>query len=264
MKKALLITVAAFSVPLTAQAGFEMDADVMPAPQKVVVAQPVPVALPAAASAPGAAVAAVPEGATLLSKYEAVTFVGTPDAEIARLDGFVTKVKLIDALQQISPKGWHAYIRNDPAKRFDKNRIVAWDGNRPWVDVLDSLALAQGFTVEVDWAKRNLYLSMNATDPVIKDKVVVADAPKKPEEPCWEIRYSDGRISNAVSRWTQQANWQLSWEMKDIPASFEGHFCGSFEQAIDTLVTSINKGGIPMRYDGKSGNKVLRIFSGAQ
>lgn len=53
----------------------------------------------------------------------------------------------------------------------------------------------------------------------------------------WEIRANDLSIYSALKRWSDEAGWQLSWEIPvDYPVSIVGSFDNNFRGAVDSVV----------------------------
>jgi len=269
-KKRFLVSVLAVSFPLLAKADFMLDPDVIPSE-----VHPAPAVSMAPASAPALApvqparaliaqgdqVAAhsdVPDSPDLLNKYAALTFVGDPPSEQPRLDGWNTKARLLDALQQIAPRGWHAYIKSDTAKRFDKDKLVDWEGNRPWVDVLDALAVEQGLQIQVDWTMRRLMIVVNPSAPVLStsDKAPVTAPPK-----VYWVAKAGMSLRDAVSDWAQKAGWQLRWVPDDLDYPIIGDLTyeGSFKDAISGIFNAFDKAPRPMLVDGNPMQKLLVV-----
>lgn len=97
----------------------------------------------------------------------AVHFLGTPPPTIDLRIGFGRDVPLADALKQIAPPGWHARLKESMLGRFDRKRIVSWRGGLPWTQVLDTLAVEQGFSVEVDWSNQLLLVGPPLQTPLV-------------------------------------------------------------------------------------------------
>jgi hypothetical protein len=53
----------------------------------------------------------------------------------------------------------------------------------------------------------------------------------------WEIRAGDLSIYSALKRWSDEAGWQLSWEIPvDYPVSIVGSFDNNFRGAVDSVI----------------------------
>lgn len=84
------------------------------------------------------------------------------------------------------------------------------------------------------------------------------DAPKTSAN--WEIVLTDKTLNAAIARWTLAAGWQLSWELPvDYAVDAHTTIPGSFEEAVEIVVKSMETAEIPMNAIFYKGNKVLRI-----
>lgn len=106
----------------------------------------------------------------------------------------------------------------------------------------------------------------HATGPHPQDQgahtaLPVAIAPPPPPPlPTWRIEVSDRTIRAALTRWAQQAGWQLIWEAPvdfsvDAPASLTG----TFDDALQKVVAALAGSNAPVQAILYRGNKVLRI-----
>ncbi len=77
--------------------------------------------------------------------------------------------------------------------------------------------------------------------------------------PEWRITQNDATISNAVNRWATPSGYQIVWQAeKDLP-SYIASYQGSFESALESLMTDTKHSGYPLHaclYD----NKVVRVL----
>jgi len=88
----------------------------------------------------------------------------------------------------------------------------------------------------------------------------VATPPPPLPLPTWRIEVSDRTIRAALTRWAQQAGWQLIWEAPvdfsvDAPASLTG----TFDDALQSVVAALAGSNAPVQAILYRGNKVLRI-----
>lgn len=101
------------------------------------------------------------------------------------------------------------------------------------------------------------------TTPSIKPQTeapsVAKTLPVTPLVKTWEILPQDISIYSALKRWSQEAGWQLSWEIPiDYPVTIAGSVKGDFEQAIDQVFTSYEDADYPPKGCLYS-NKVVRV-----
>jgi len=89
----------------------------------------------------------------------------------------------------------------------------------------------------------------------------VASPAPPPAEPVWEITVADKTLNAALSRWAGSAGWQLLWELPvDYAVEARTTVPGNFDQAVRTVVHSMESAEIPMKAVFYQGNKVLRIM----
>ncbi|RJF92120.1 hypothetical protein D3871_26105 [Noviherbaspirillum saxi] len=78
----------------------------------------------------------------------------------------------------------------------------------------------------------------------------------------WDIRSTDKTIRSALARWAASAGWQLSWELSvDYPVYAQASFPGQFENAVESVVKSLEHTEVPVRAVFYRGNHVLRLIA---
>lgn len=83
-----------------------------------------------------------------------------------------------------------------------------------------------------------------------------------PEPTHWRVDVSDRTLKTALTRWSDGAGWQLVWELAvDFPIEARAEIDGSFEEAVGTVVKSMERSNAPMKAVFYRGNKVLRIVA---
>jgi hypothetical protein len=76
----------------------------------------------------------------------------------------------------------------------------------------------------------------------------------------WRVDLSDRTLKTALARWSEGAGWQLVWELSvDFPIEARAEIDGSFEDAVGTVVKSMERSNAPIKAVFYRGNKVLRI-----
>jgi hypothetical protein len=81
----------------------------------------------------------------------------------------------------------------------------------------------------------------------------------------WEVSPRHGVIRNSLEKWATSADWQIYWELPiDIPIELGATFCGTFEEAVETVLTSFATSDTPIRGVFYRGNRVVRFVSGAK
>lgn len=95
--------------------------------------------------------------------------------------------------------------------------------------------------------------------PQPESPIAVKAAQATPMVKTWEILPQDISIYSAMKRWSQEAGWQLSWEIPiDYPVTISGSVKGDFEQAIDQVFASYEDADYPPKGCLYS-NKVVRV-----
>jgi hypothetical protein len=81
-----------------------------------------------------------------------------------------------------------------------------------------------------------------------------------PPPPTWRIELSDRTVRAALTRWAQQAGWQLIWEAPvDFSVDAPAAVTGTFDQALQSVVGALAGSNAPVQAILYRGNKVLRI-----
>lgn len=236
MVKKLFAFLALF-VPATVMAGFQV---VEEAPAKSAPA----LSAPSSSSSSAAKIAKAPPSGGL--QLVALTYIGEPDADIPALTGFGRDLKLSDALKQIVPAGWHAFLKEDMANRASVTG-VNWKGGRRWVEVLDVLANEQNLSIDVDWTKKHLYVGERK----------IAATPQRP--PVW-VAKAGATLRESVSAWSEKAGWQIVWRADfDYPILAQLTFNGVFIDAITGLFRSYEKAERPLLVDVHETQKLIVI-----
>ena len=89
--------------------------------------------------------------------YGKVIEIGTPDKAIQSrlIQGWGDNVALKDALRQVLPSGFSV----TPDERLNMDKKVSWEGDQPWVVVLNHMTHMYDFNVTVDWTHRQILVS---------------------------------------------------------------------------------------------------------
>ncbi|MDH0341967.1 toxin co-regulated pilus biosynthesis Q family protein [Chromobacterium haemolyticum] len=186
----------------------------------------------------------------------AVNFIGEPTGDIELRNGFGRDMKLVDALKQIAPEGWHAFLKEEVVGKFDKNRLVSWRGGRPWVEVLDILATDQGLSIDVDWKQRQIYVGEKK---YISDSLQ-AGKTLTPPKVYW-VAKAGSSLRESITKWAEKAGWDVRWVPDDLDYQIIGNLTyeGSFENAITGIFRAYEKAERPMLVDGNPKQKLLVI-----
>jgi len=177
----------------------------------------------------------------------AVSYIGTPDADIPVVSGFVKDVKLLDAIKQIVPSGWQVFLKDDFVSKT--NQTASWRGGRRWVDLLDILANEQGISVVVDWTKKSLFVG---------DRKITA-APVQINQ-VWVAKQGD-TLRDSVTAWVNKSGWKaLVWDADyDYPIEAQLTFEGSFRDAIVGIFRSYETAQRPLFADVHEPQKLIVV-----
>lgn len=85
--------------------------------------------------------------------------------------------------------------------------------------------------------------------------------PVSPSFPKWEI-HSGEKIEEAFKRWSATTPWHLIWDGPDIASRVHVRLDGSFEEALQEVVTALNRSGSSIRAYFYRKNNVLRVTGG--
>lgn len=148
----------------------------------------------------------------------AVTYTGTPPAEVEVRRGLGHDVRLADALKQISPSGWRGFGRPEVSETFDAGKPVDWAGGRPWTQVLDALAKREGLSVEVDWNRKHLYVGKLSPATTGTPRAIAGVMPptsraviQQPLAERPDVLRAGTPLSEALKGYVERRGWQLRW-----------------------------------------------------
>jgi hypothetical protein len=125
---------------------------------------------------------------------------------------------------------------------------------------LSSLAHADLVCVGDRCAKPSVAVKLAPAGVIVEAApVVTVAAPEKSAVAIWEIKASDLSIYGTLKRWSDQAGWQLSWEIPtDYPVTILGSFDNNFRGAVDSVMDAYGASDFPPKgcfYD----NNVIRV-----
>lgn len=213
----------------------------------------------AAASQPAIAAAATPHGQTIAARPAVSAASGTAanaanssnttsPATNASLDPGETRVEVggpIDGVQA-GPRALDA-VRAMPVN------------DTPHRDP-DSLALTQGSTktaasAAVPHAASGTRVPANGAASAQQSAAVSAPPPQ-----VWRISLADHTVRGALTRWTEEAGWRLIWEAPvDFAVDAPATVTGSFDDALQSVVSALAGSDSPVQAILYRGNKVVRI-----
>ena len=176
-------------------------------------------------------------------------------ASLPNVEGFGKDIPLAVALRQVVPP---AYMLSF-ASGLDQGKPVSWNGGRPWNDVVTDMlserklhATMQGNTLMVAEGQGPAlmppapmiaqtptpYQGGIADQPIATRPVVNLSEHKK-----WTAQ-SGQSLRETLQSWSSQANVELAWEeSKDFPISQNFNYDGTFDQAVDSLLSLYGDGG---------------------
>lgn len=78
----------------------------------------------------------------------------------------------------------------------------------------------------------------------------------------WDLEPSDKTLRSAVTKWCKKAGWQLVWNVNaDFPITTAWDIDGSFENAINQVLTASQTTNVPLYAKMHDQNKVLEVYS---
>lgn len=182
-----------------------------------------------------------------------VSYVGEPPLKIEVIEGFGKDVPLSMAIKMIAPEGWHGFLKSELIGKFERDRKVSWRGGRRWVEILDILAVDNKLAVEVDWAKKALYVGE------LKEQPPMA-IPLPP--PIWKAK-TGATLKATVEDWAKAANWTVVWDTKvDYPIVAELAVENDFVSALGELFAQYERAQVPLLIDLHSLNKIIVVSTG--
>lgn len=200
--------------------------------------------------------------------------VGVPTGPQPAAHGMAREVSLLTALKQIVPRdqivpsgqivssGWRA----KRAGGLDLNQMVSWRGaGKSWVDVLQQLAVANNFSVMIDWNTREVTVAPALFVPTgdgLRPSTTVSAAPVGPVSRTWEM-VSTLTLRENIEAWASAAGWSVSWAAADYPPPPGLSLSGAFEDEVagpfSELFKAYSKAKQPLTFTLYTKNKVLRV-----
>lgn len=168
----------------------------------------------------------------------ALTYIGGPDVDIPVIYGFGRDLKLSEAIKQIVPAGWHAFLKEGMATRVGKFGPVNWKGGRRWIEVLDIFANDQSLAIDVDWTKKHLYVGEKN---FVASTVKVAGPPQAPAQVIW-LAKSGSFLRDTLGEWSLKSGWSLVWGLsdeEDFRLETGNSYPGDFKKAVFDLIESL-------------------------
>jgi hypothetical protein len=130
---------------------------------------------------------------------------------------------------------------------------------------------AARLALEVEWVRSpRAVIDINATplrlQPAEKGKPFSAPVELEPhlandKEPMvWSLGPPDKKLSVALTRWAQQAGWQMVWEAeRDFVIESSLHLSGDFLRSMDAVMQSLADTDYPLQAKANRSTLTLRI-----
>lgn len=81
----------------------------------------------------------------------------------------------------------------------------------------------------------------------------------------WEVRVQDATLRRSLENWSMKAGWQPYWDLTvDFPVELNAKLCGTFENAVEQVLTSLAQSDAPVRAIFYTGNRVVRFVSASK
>lgn len=81
--------------------------------------------------------------------------------------------------------------------------------------------------------------------------------------PLWQVKPGE-LISQTFERWARRAGWRVVWQAPELQTSVGATLAGSFQDAVMSVVQSLDQNGAALRPVFYAGNRVLRLTGEAQ
>lgn len=164
-------------------------------------------------------------------------------------EGFGKDIPLAIALRQVVPPQYA--VSYQPG--VDQGKPVTWNGGRPWNEVVSDMLA--GRKMYAAWNGNNLMIAEGSGPALPMPSNVAATA-----TPSAAVNYLPRPVVDVTSRkmwvakpgqtlqqvlknWTMEAHAELAWEdAGDVPVSSEFSYNGTFDQAVDALLSLYNVG----------------------
>ena len=178
----------------------------------------------------------------------------SPNSVIA--EGFGKDIPLAIALRQIVPPQYATVYEGG----VDQGKPVTWNGGRPWNDVVSDMLSPR--KLHAEWNGTNLMIKNgNGAALTMPPVGMGGDAMAMNQPPMAQANYAPRPVVDLSMRkkwtakpgqtlqqvlkmWSMDAHAELAWEdAGDMPISGEFAYDGTFDQAVDSLLSLYNAGG---------------------
>jgi hypothetical protein len=198
-----------------------------------------------------------------------------PERGFATLANEGRAVPLHKAVEQLVPADYGVrWIEVDASRR---KAPVTWAAPQEWPAALrEAITGVPGLTVDVATGSRLVLIrqvapalrpvpaalpaSAAAARPVPVPTAMPAVAPAPVQARHWGLGERDRTLKAAIERWSEEAGWRLFWELGvDYPIAAAASIGGNFEEAVATVVRSMEHADVPPKAIFYRGNQVLRM-----
>ena len=195
----------------------------------------------------------------------AVIQVGRGRVRVAK--GFFHEAPLAMVLAGLVPKGWHVY-----GKEVSWSCPVSWTGPSPWIAALREVMRRSGAGARVIWSRqvvlvkpRRALVAHSCQAPLLVgahhihrlkagggrpgSHLVGAPLQVTPAHRVWIAHTGTGRtIRSTLMEWGRIAHVRVFWHTnKDWPIVAPAVFSGTFAQAVNQMLASVNREGAGLR-----------------
>jgi hypothetical protein len=189
--------------------------------------------------------------------------------ELVRSSG--RALPMYKAVTAIVPRGFA--FRTIGVDRSWLDQPVSWSGGRDWPETLrEALAAYPELMLDISLGTKTVLLRQrhSAIDPSTPRELTgyaseqakreVAAEGARPGR--WDVKPSDKSLRTTLTRWAEAGGWQIAWELTvDYPVTAGASLGGSFEEAVVTIVKSMEQAETPLKAIFYKGNRVVRIVA---
>jgi hypothetical protein len=203
------------------------------------------------------------------------------DAEQVRSYGAEQRIELVrssgrslplyKAVTAIIPRGYA--FRTIGVDKSWLDQPVSWSAGREWTETLrEALSSIPELTLDISLGTKMVLLRQRhphveeSTPRELSGYAAVRAREETLRENArpgrWDVKPSDKSLRGTLARWAESAGWQLAWEMDvDYPVGVGASLGGSFEEAVVTIVKSMEQAETPLKVIFYKGNRVVRIVA---
>lgn len=218
-----------------------------------------------------------------------VTQIGSAsESDLIPISGFAQDLPLMTVLKQIVPNGWKA----TKIGNVDLNKNASWKGGQSWVKTLDTIAIAEGFSANVNWnnkvvtitpttssssssvvsSGKNPFSGGSSTNFTSNSKNIgssqlnsaISTSPVYSSATTTWLLSKDKTLKQNIQDWAKQAGWVVSWDAPDYRIVADVTLTGAIDSndgPIARVIAAYKNADQPLSAQLSEGNKVIRIQS---